>query len=107
MDDLTKDVTQDITARLEPLMCRARAALGMGASPHKIQANHLVAGVTHTLSDVRSQPTPTPAAAPQSVFVPRTAQLPFNHVQISTWKELDGLVLPADVEPYGTSDVGR
>ena len=55
---------------------------------------------------------PTPAAIPRSPFVPRTAQLPYSHVGNSTRAELDRLGLTAlramvDVEPYGSSDVGR
>ena len=54
---------------------------------------------------------PTPAAIPRSPFVPRTAQPPYSHVTNSTRAELDRLGLTtlramADVEPYGSSDLG-
>ena len=55
---------------------------------------------------------PTPAAIPRSPIVPRTAQPPYSHVENSTGAELDQLGLTAlramvDVEPYGSSDLGR
>ena len=83
----------------------------VGVSPHRVQANHLVAGLTNTLGTLRSRLMPTPAAIPRSPFVPRTAQLPYSHVTNSTRAELDGLGLTAlramvDVEPYGSSDLG-
>ena len=54
---------------------------------------------------------PTHAVIPRSPFVPRTAQLPYNHVENSTRAELDQLGLTAlramvDVEPYGSGDLG-
>ena len=81
------------------------------ASPHEVQANHLVAGLTHTLGGVRSRPMPTPAAITWSPFVPRTARSPYSHMENSTRAELDQLGLTAlrakvDVEPYGSSDLG-
>ena len=83
----------------------------VGVSPHRVQANHLVAGLTNTLGSLRSRPMPTPAAIPRSPFVPRTAQPPYSHVRNSTRAELDQLGLTAlramvDVEPYGSSDPG-
>ena len=55
---------------------------------------------------------PTPAAIPRSPFLPRTAQPPYSNVGNSTRAELDRLGLTAlgamvDVEPYGSSDLGR
>ena len=55
---------------------------------------------------------PTPAAIWRSPFVPRTSQPPYSHVGISTRAELDWLGLTAlraivDVEPYGSSDLGK
>ena len=55
---------------------------------------------------------PTPAAIPRSPFVRRTAQPPYSHVANSTRAQLDRLGLTApraivDVEPYGSSDLGR
>ena len=83
----------------------------VGMSPHRVQANHLVAGLTNTLGNLRSRPMPTPAAIPRSPFVLRTAQPPYSHVANSTRAELDRLGLTAlraivDMEPYGSTDVG-
>ena len=55
---------------------------------------------------------PTPAVIPRSPFVPRTAQPLYSNVANSTRAELDRLGLTAlrkmvDVEPYGSSDLGR
>ena len=55
---------------------------------------------------------PTPAVIPRSPFIPRTAQPPYSHVENSTRGELDRLGLTAlramvDVEPYGSSNLGR
>ena len=50
IDDLTKDLMQEIRARLVPLIPPSASHLGMGASFHRIQASHLVAGPTHTLA---------------------------------------------------------
>ena len=107
------DHTQDIREKLEPLMIPPQASpTTVGVSPHRVQANHLVAGLTNTLGSLRSRPMPTPAAIPRSPFVPRTAQPPYSHVTNSTRAELDRLGLTAlrvmvDVEPYGSSDLGR
>ena len=71
------DLTQEIREKLEPLMIPPQASpTTVGVSPHRVQANHLVAGLTHTLGSLRSRPMPTPAAIPRSPFVPRTAQPP-------------------------------
>ena len=107
------DLTQEIREKLEPLMIPPQASpTTVGMSPHRVQANHLAAGLTNTLGSPRSRPMPTPAAIPRSPFVPRTAQPPYSHVTISTRAELDRLGLTAlramvDVEPYGSSDLGR
>ena len=107
------DLTQEIREKLEPLMIPPQASRTMvGVSPHRVQANHLVAGLTNTLGSLRSRPMPTPAAIPRSPFVPRTAQPPYSHVTNSTRAELDRLGLTAlramvDVEPYGSSDLAR
>ena len=106
------DLTQEIRDKLEPLMIPPQASpTTMGVSPHRVQANHLVAGLTNTLGSLRSRLMPTPAAIPRSPFVPRTAQPPYSHVPNSTRAELDRLGLTAlramvDVEPYGSSDLG-
>ena len=106
------DLTQEIREKLEPLMIPPQASpTTMGVSPYRVQANHLVAGLTNTLGSLRSRPMPTPAAIPKSPFVPRTAQPPYSHVTNSTRAELDRLGLPAlramvDVEPYGSGDLG-
>ena len=54
---------------------------------------------------------PTPAVIPRSLFVPRTAQPPYSHVENTTRAELDQLGLTAlramvDVELYGSGDLG-
>ena len=109
--DLVVDMTQEIRERLEPLIPPEGSPTTLGASPHRLQANHLVAGLSHTLGGVRSRPMPTPAAVPRSPFVPRTAKPPYSHVANSTRAELDRLGLTSlramvDVEPYGSSDLG-
>ena len=106
------DLTQEIREKLEPLMIPPQASpTTVGASGHRVQANHLVAGRTNTLRGLRSRPLPTPAAIPRSPFVLRTAQPPYSPVTNSTRAELDRLGLTAlramvDVEPYGSSDLG-
>ena len=106
------DLTQEIREKLEPLMIPPQASpTTVGVSPHRVQANHLVAGLTNTLGSLRSRPMPTPVAIPRSPFVPRTAQPPYSHVTNSTRAEVDRLGLTAlramvDVEPYGSSDLG-
>ena len=55
---------------------------------------------------------PTPAVIPRSPFIPRTAQPPYNHVENSRRAELDRPGLTAlramvDMEPYGSSDLGK
>ena len=109
--ELVVDLTQEIRAKLEPLIPPQASPTTVGMSPHRVQANHLVAGLTNTLGSPRSRPMPTPAAIPRSPFVPRTAQSPYGHVGNSTRAELDQLVLTAlramvDVEPYGSSGLG-
>ena len=106
------DLTQEIREKLEPLMIPPQASpTTVGVSTHRVQANHLVAGLTNTLGGLRSRPMPTSAAIPRTPFVPRTAQPPYSHVTNSTRAELDRLGLTAlrgmvDVEPYGSSDLG-
>ena len=107
------DFTQEIREKLEPLMIPPQASpTTVRVSPHRVQANHLVAGLINTLGSLRSRPMPTPAAIPESPFVPRTAEPPYSHVTNSTRAELDRLGLTAlramvDVELYGSSDLGR
>ena len=109
---ISGDLTQEIGDKLEPLMIPPQASpTTVQGSPHRVQANHLVAGLTNTLGSLRSQPMPTPAAIPRSPFVPRTAQPPYSHVTNSTRAELHRLGQTAlramvDVEPYGSSDLG-
>ena len=109
--ELVADMTQEIRNTLKPLLPPEGSAMTIGASPHRVQANHLVAGLTHTRGGVRSRPMPTPAAVPRSPIVPRTAQPPSSHVEHSRQAQLDHLRLTAlramvDVEPYGSSDLG-
>ena len=106
------DLTQEIRDKLEPLMIPPQASpTTVGVSSQRVQANHLVAGLTNTLGSLRSRPMPTPAAIPRSPFVRRRAQPPCSHVTNSTRAELDRLGLTAlramvDMEPYGSSDLG-
>ena len=109
--ELVGDVTQEIRAKPEPLIPPQASPTIVGVSPHRVQANHLVAGLTNTLGSQRIRPVPTPAVMPRSPFIPRTAQPPYSHVENSTRAELDRLGLTAlsamvDVEPYGSSDLG-
>ena len=109
--DLVRDITQAITERLEPLIPPQGSPTTLEASPHRLQANHLVAWLSHSLGGVRSRPMLTPAVVPRSPFVPRTAQPPYSNVANSTRAELDQLGLTAlramvDGEPYGSSDLG-
>ena len=109
--ELVGDLTQEIRAKLERLIPPQASPTMVGISPHRVQANHLVVGLTNTLGSLRSRPMPTPAAILRSPFVPRTAQPAYSHVGNSTRAELDRLGLKAlramvDVEPYGSSDLG-
>ena len=72
------DLTQEIRDKLEPLIPPQASPTTVGMSPHQVQANHLVAGLTNTLGSLRSRPMPTPAVIPRSPFVPRTAQPPYS-----------------------------
>ena len=108
---IVRDLTQEIRENLEPLIPPQASPTTMGMSPHRVQVNHLVAGLTNTLGSLRSRPMPTPAVIPRSPFVPRTTQPPYINVANSTRAELDRLGLTAlramvDVEPYGSSDLG-
>ena len=109
--DLVGDITQEIREKLEPLIPPQGSPTTPGASLHHLQANHPVAGLSHTLGGVRSRPMPTPAVVPRSPFVPGTAQPPYSHVANSTRAEPDQLGLTAlramvDVKAYGSSDLG-
>ena len=111
ISELVGDLTQEIRAKLEPLIPPQASPTMVGISPHRVQANHLVAGLTNTLGSLRSRPMPTREAIPRSPFVPRTAQPPYSHVGNSRRAELDRLGLTAlramlDVEPCGFSDLG-
>ena len=109
--ELVGDLTQEIRAKLEPLVPPQASPTIVGVSPHRVQANHLVPGLTNTLGSLRSRPMPASAVIPRSPFIPRTAQPPYSQVENSTRAELDQLGLTAlrtmvDVEPYGSSDLG-
>ena len=102
--DLTRGPTKEIRAKSEPLIRPQGSPMTYGASPQRVQANNLVAGLTHTLGGVRSQQIPTSAPIPRSSFVPRTAEPPYTQVEDSTRGEADQLGLTAvtamvDVEP--------
>ena len=105
------DLTQEIRAKLEPLIPPQVSPTVLGVSPHRVQDNHLVVGLTNTLGSLRSRPMPTPAVITRSPFIPRMAQPLYSHVENCTRAELDRLGLTAlramvDVEPYGSSDLG-
>ena len=70
------DPSQEIRAKLEPLIPPQASPTIVGISPHRVQANQLVAGLTNTLGSLRSRPMPTPAVIPRSPLIPRTARLP-------------------------------
>ena len=89
--DLVGDITQEIRKKVEPLFPPQGSPTTLGASLHRLQAYHLVAGLSHTLRGVRSWLLPTPAEVPRSTFVPRTAQPPYSHVVKPTRAELDQL----------------
>ena len=82
------DLTQEIRAKWEPLIPPQASPTTMAVSPNRLQANHLVAGLTNTLGSLWSRPMPTPAVIPRSPFVLRTAQPPYSHVVNSTRAEL-------------------
>ena len=105
------DLTQEIRHKLEPLIPPQASPTTVGMSPHRVQANHLAAGLTNTLGSLRSRPMPTPAVIPGSPFVSRTAQPPYSNVRNPKRAELDRVGLTAlramvDVEPYSSSDLG-
>ena len=52
--DLVADLTQKLRARLEPLIPPRGSPTTMGASPHRLQANHLVARLMNTHGGLRS-----------------------------------------------------
>ena len=78
---LVGDLTQEIWAKLEPLIPPQASPTIVGVSHHQVQANHLVAGLTNTMRSLRGQPMPSPAVIPRSPFIPRTAQSPYSHVE--------------------------
>ena len=109
--EIVGDLTQEIWAKLEPLIPPQASPTAVGGSSHRPQANPLVAGLTNTLGSLKSRPMPTPAVIPRSPFITRTVQPPYSHVEKSTRAELDRLGLTAlramvDVEPYGSSELG-
>ena len=91
--ELVGDLTQEIRAKPEPLIPSQASPTIVGVSPHRVQANHLVAGLTNTLESLRSRPMPTPAVILRSPFLPRTAQSPYSHTGNCTRAELDRLGL--------------
>ena len=93
--ELVGDLTQEIWAKLEPLIPPQALPNTVGVSPHGVQANHPSAGLTNTLGSLRSRLMRTPAVMRRSPFIPRTAQPPYSHVENSTRAELDRLGLTA------------
>ena len=109
--EIVGDLTQEIRAKLEPLIPPQGLPTTVGVVPRALQANHLVAGLTNTVGSLRSRPMPTPAVIPRSPLIPRMAQPPYSHVENSTRAELDRLGLTAlramiHVEPYSSSNLG-
>ena len=64
--ELVGDLTQEIWAKLEPPIPPQASPTIVAVSPHGVEANHLVAGLTNTLGSLRSRPMPTPAVIPRS-----------------------------------------
>ena len=62
------DLTQEIRAKLEFLIPPQVSPTVLGVSPHRVQANHLVSGLTNTLGSLRSRPMPNPGVIPRSPF---------------------------------------
>ena len=56
--ELVGDLTQEIRAKLEPLIPPQASPTMVGIGPRRVQANHLVAGLTNTLGSLRSRPMP-------------------------------------------------
>ena len=54
ISELVGDLTQGSRAKLEPLIPPQASPTIVGVSPHRVQANHLVAGLTNTLGSLRS-----------------------------------------------------
>ena len=93
--ELVGDLTQEIWAKSEPLIPPKASPTIVGVSPHRVQANHLVARLTNTLGSLRGRPLPTPAVMPRSPFISRSAQPPYSHMESSTRADLDRLGLTA------------
>ena len=109
--EIVGDLTAEIQAKLEPLIPPQASPTTVEVSPHRLQANHLVGGLTNTLGSLRSRPMPTSAVIPRSPFIPRTAKPPYSHMENSTRAELDRLGLTAlramvAGERYGSSELG-
>ena len=52
--EIVGDLTQETRAKLEPLIPAQASPTIVGVSPHRVQANHVVAGMTNTLGRLRS-----------------------------------------------------
>ena len=52
--DLVGDLTPEVGVMLEPLVPPQALPTTMGTSPHRLQANHLVAGLANTLGGLKS-----------------------------------------------------
>ena len=78
--ELVGVLTEETRAKLGPLIPPQASPTIVGVSPHRVQANHLAAGLTNTLGSLSSRPMPTPAVIPRSPFVQRTAHPPYSHV---------------------------
>ena len=65
--EIVGDMTQEIWAKLEPLIPPQASPTAVVFLAHGLQANHLVAGLTNTLGSLGSRPMPTPAVIPRSL----------------------------------------
>ena len=54
--DIVGDLTQEMWAKLEPLIPPQSSPTTVRVSSHRLQANHLVTGLTNTLGGLRSRP---------------------------------------------------
>ena len=60
--ELVADLKEDIRDKLKPPIPPHASPVTIGASQHRVQANHLVAGLTHTLAGLRGRAMATPSA---------------------------------------------
>ena len=76
--DLVGDGTQEIPAKLEPVIPPQASPTAMGASAHRPQANHLVAGLPNTMRGLRSRPMPNPCCDTKKPFCTNNGRAPLQ-----------------------------